>query len=444
MRRVSSLAALVMALALVLSACGRDDPGEITSPDLGVAGSEKQAAQQLGFPAIATKNTTRVAGADPIANAAAIAKATFPGGDRDARPSAVVLVDVADWRAGIAAAQLTGTEARAPVLFSEGDEVPAATAQALEDLAPTGARGAGRAQVIRVGDVPEPEGFRTTQVRGRNPAALAAAIDRLAVAIEGAPTDFVMVATADDARFAMPAAGYAAKSGEPVLWVGKDQVPEATARALRDHQQPRIYVVGPSSEISPKVTRQLRQLGSVTRVGGRDPVTNAIEFAAFTDGRWGWGVQNPGHGLVFTNMQRTANAAAAAPLSASGKYGPLLVIEQADRLPNAVREYLLDIQPGYGEDYEQNPVTGFYNHGWIVGDEQGLRPEVQARIDALLEIAPVSDEPAPEEPEDAPEPRPRREPEPEPDPDDDAPSDDPLDPPDTPQPVDPKTTPEDQ
>jgi len=429
MRRVTSLAAFLLALALLLGACGRDDPGEITSPDLGVEGSEKQAAQQLGFPAFATKNTTRVAGADPIANAAAIAKATFPGGARDARPSAVVLVDVADWRAGIAAAQLTGTRLRAPVLFSEGDEVPAATAQALEDLAPTGARGAGNAQVIRVGDAPEPEGYRSTQVTGRSPAALAAAIDRLAIAVEEAPSDFVMVATADDQRFAMPAAGYAAKSGEPVLWVGRDQVPEATARALRVHQQPRIYVVGPSSEISPKVTRQLRQLGSVIRVGGGDPITNAIEFASFTDGRWGWGVQNPGHGIVFTSMQSTANAAAAAPLSSSGKYGPLILIEQADRVPNAVREFLLDIQPGYGEDYDQNPVTGYYNHGWIVGDEQGLTPEVQARIDALLEISPVSDEPAPEELEDAPEPKPG----PDPKPDRDAPSDQPLDPPDTPE-----------
>ena len=444
MRRVSSLAAFLVALALVLGACGRDDPGQIASPDLGVEGSEKQAAQQLGFPAFATKNTTRVAGADPIANAAAIAKATFPGGNRDSRPAAVALVDVEDWRAGIAAAQLTGTKLRAPVLFSEGDTVPAATAQALEDLAPTGARGAGNAQVIRVGDVPDPEGYRTTQITGRTPAGLAAAIDRLAVAVEGAPSDFVMVATADDPRFAMPAAGYAAKSADPVFWVGRDEVPEATARALRDHQQPRIYVVGPSSEITPKVTRRLRQLGSVIRVGGKDPVTNAIEFASFTDGRWGWGVKNPGHGIVFTNVQRTANAAAAAPLSSSGKYGPLIVIERADRVPNAVREYLLDIQPGYGDDYDQNPVAGVYNHGWIVGDEQVLTPEVQARIDTLLEITPVDDQPAPEELEDKPEPKPQREREREPKPDGDAPSDDPLDPPDMPQLVDPQTTPEDQ
>jgi len=292
--------------------------------------------------------------------------------------------------------------------------------------------------------VPEPEGYRTTQVPGSSPAAIAAAIDRLAVSVEEAPSDFVMVATADDSRFAMPAAGYAAKSGDPVFWVGRNQVPEATVRALRAHQQPRIYVIGPSSEISPNVTRRLRQLGSVIRVGGSEPVTNAIEFAAFTDGRWGWGVQNPGHGIVFTNMRSAPNAAAASPLSASGKYGPLILVERADRVPNAVREFLLDIRPGYGDDYDENPVAGVYNHGWIIGDEEGLTPDAQARIDALLEIAPVSDEPAPEEPVDAPERAPRREREPRQDTDDDAPSANPLDPPDTPELVDPPTTPEDQ
>src|SRR5829696_6054016 len=35
-------------------------------------------AEQLGFPAFATKNTTRISGADPAANAAAVALATYP------------------------------------------------------------------------------------------------------------------------------------------------------------------------------------------------------------------------------------------------------------------------------------------------------------------------------------------------------------------------------
>ena len=49
-----------------------------------------------------------------------------------------------------------------------------------------------------------------------------------------------------------------------------------------------------------------------------------------------------------------------------------------------MQDYLLDIQPGYDDD----PVRGVYNHGWIIGDERAITVDVQARIDTLLEIRP--------------------------------------------------------
>jgi hypothetical protein len=88
---------------------------------------------------------------------------------------------------------------------------------------------------------------------------------------------------------------------------------------------------------------------------------------------------------VFAQVSRTLDAAAAAPLSASGKYGPLLLVTEPVALPPAVQEYLLDIQPGF----EQDPVRGVYNHGWLMGDESAISADVQSRIDALLEIQPV-------------------------------------------------------
>ncbi|HEV2819031.1 MAG TPA: cell wall-binding repeat-containing protein, partial [Solirubrobacteraceae bacterium] len=209
--------------------------------------------------------------------------------------------------------------------------------------------------------------------------------------------------SAAQAPFAVPAAGWAAKSGDPVLYVTGDEVPRETREALRSHQQPRIYVLGPSKLISPKVTRVLRELGSVTRVGGQEPVSNAVEFARFNDGQFGWGVVDPGHGVVLINAKNPADAAAAAPLSTSGKYGPLLLVDDAEQLPGPVREFLLDIQPGFDKD----PVRGVYNHGWIIGDEKALTPTVQAQVDALLEIVPVNPKPPPEE-EDKPKPKPQK------------------------------------
>jgi hypothetical protein len=93
-------------------------------------------------------------------------------------------------------------------------------------------------------------------------------------------------------------------------------------------------------------------------------------------------VVDPGHGLVFARSDRPLDAAAAAPLSVSGSYGPLLVLAAADGLDGAVGQYLLDIQPGYTRD----PVRGVYNHGWIVGDQRAISVATQARIDSLLEI----------------------------------------------------------
>ena len=43
------------------------------------------------------------------------------------------------------------------------------------------------------------------------------------------------------------------------------------------------------------------------------------------------------------------------------------------------------MQPGYRKD----PVRGVYNHGWLIGDEQAISAAVQARLDSMLEIAPV-------------------------------------------------------
>ena len=396
------LAALLAVLVVALGACGREEgPGEIFSPDLGIEGTEENAALELGFPTFATKNTTRVGGSDPIANAAAVARASFPGDQQ--RPAAVALVDVDDWRAAVAASVLMGTDIQAPVLFTDGDDIPAATRRALEVLEPSGAKEAGGAQVIRIGDVPTPSGYETTEVRGRNPAALARAIDALAIAAAGSPSDAVVIASAEQAPFTVPAAGWAAKSGNPVLYVNGNEVPRETREALRSHQQPRIYVLGPSKLISPKVTKALRELGKVTRVGARDPITNATEFARFSDGRFGWGVVDPGHGVVLINENNPADAVAAAPLSTSGKYGPLLLVDDADQLPAPVREFLLDIQPGFDKD----PVRGVYNHGWIIGDEEALTPTVQAQVDALLEIVPVNPKPPPEE-EEEPKPRPRK------------------------------------
>src|ERR1043165_4525869 len=165
---------------LLVAGCGGGGGGDKPTPKeqaeqgqpvLGQRGDEKPAGPALGFPVFATKNTTRVAGADPVSSAAGVAQAVFPSRSDDTRPRAVVLVDQDDWRAGIAASQLAAPPLRAPVLLTEGKDLPEATSDALDKLQPTGAKEAGGAQVIRIGDVAKPDGLKSTQITAGTPAA---------------------------------------------------------------------------------------------------------------------------------------------------------------------------------------------------------------------------------------------------------------------------------
>jgi hypothetical protein len=380
-----TLAASVLGASLI--GCG-SEPQRLDSPHLGRAGNEPDVPQQLGFPTFATKNTTRVGGADPIADAAAVARAVFPGGGAGgsgSSPRAVVLADQRVWQVGLAAAVLMSRPLRAPLLLSDGRALPAASADALAQLAPTGATELGGAQVVRIGAAPAPGGYRSTTLTGADPSALAAAIDRLQSATVGHPSRAVVVVSDEDPAFAMPAAGWAAKTGNPLLFVHRATIPGPTFAALQAHRRPRIYLLAPPRVVDRSVEQALRSLGTVTRIAAPDPVRSAIAFARLRDGLDGWGVVDPGHGFVFANARRTLDAAAAAPLSASGTYGPLLLIDNANTLPPPVGSYLLDLQPGYTRD----PARALYNHGWLIGDESAISLPVQARIDGFLEATPI-------------------------------------------------------
>src|SRR6185312_9710323 len=130
MRRVAAV--LTGALALAASGCGHGGSGGSgatggtpTGPaTIGQPGTSTQAAKALGFPDVATKNTTRVGGADAVADAAAVAVAVYPGATPQSRPPAVALVDKSDWRAALAASALMGAPIRAPLLLADGNELP--------------------------------------------------------------------------------------------------------------------------------------------------------------------------------------------------------------------------------------------------------------------------------------------------------------------------------
>jgi ell wall binding domain 2 (CWB2) len=223
-------------------------------------------------------------------------------------------------------------------------------------------------------------------VSGESPAAIAAGVDALRQRLtQDEPKNVLLVSSAQP-RYAMPAASWAARSGEPVLFTNRNEVPQPTLDALRRDEGAHVYALGPSSAISDKA---LAQVGDVAkqpvRIGNSDPVRNAIDFARYHAGSFGWNITDPGHGLVIASDAEPVDAAAAAPLSANGDWGPLLVTDDPDRVPQALRGYLLDIKPGYLSD----PTRAVYNHVWIIGDESTVSVAFQAQVDDLAEVAPV-------------------------------------------------------
>ncbi|MEA2417982.1 MAG: hypothetical protein QOE60_188, partial [Thermoleophilaceae bacterium] len=358
-------------------------------PGLGVDSQDSQGAEKLGFPATATRNTIRVGGADAVADAAGVASALFPATGSADRPTAVVLVDSGDWQSAIAAGVLAGPPIGAPLLLSDGGDLPAVSQDTLDRLAPRGSDLSKDAQVIRIGqDVARPDGYKTAVVQGKDSFERAAAIDRFVSAARGKPSADVVLYSADSPEWALPAASWAARSGDAALPVKRNAIPAPVRKALAGHEGPNVYLLGPKSVIGDGVERELRDrklAGSVNRIAAATPVENAIAFARYEKGDFGWGIVVPGYNFAIANTDRPLDAAAAASLATRGVFAPLLLTDQAKELPRPLEDYLLSVQPGYEDD----PAQAVYNRVWILGDDKAISVDEQARIDATTELIPV-------------------------------------------------------
>jgi putative cell wall-binding protein len=384
MRKASLL--LTIALAGCSIGSGGSDTPDGTVSSSAPTSSQSQAAAKLGFPEVATRNTIRVGGGDGVADLAGTAAAAFPSTDSQSRPRAVVLVDKNDWQGAIAGSVLDANPLDAPLLASDGGNLPPATSDVLKQLQPSGADLARDAQVIRIGTKPPaPSGLKSGKIAGPDPYATAAAIDRFFTAIRGRPSPHVIIASGEQPAYAMPAAAWAARSGDSVLFTQKDRVPAATLRAVAAHSRPDIYVLGPDNVISAAVEARLKKLGTVRRVGGATAVANAVALARYSRRGFGWGVTVPGYNFALASTARPLDAAAAATLATNGVFAPMLLTDSATSLPADVSNYLLDVQPGYQKD----PSSGVYNRVWILGDRNTVSLQSQGRLDEITRLIPV-------------------------------------------------------
>lgn len=405
-KRTRRLAVCVCAAAIsaaAISGCTLGDNGR-PATGLSSGSSVDDFARGTGSPALTTRNTIRIPGADPAANAAGAAITAYPSSGAFTRPSAVTVVGEQDWRAALAMSVISAPPISAPMLLSGKDEMPDVTESAMSALSPTGVIIPGqtlRPKAFVAGDLKLPDRTPRVNLVNNTYENLSLAVDRLQARLSGGkPSESVIVTTADPnmKRYALPAGPLAANTGSPIFFSLKDTVPLATLRAIATHKKPAIYVVGPPAAVSDQAMSVLRRYGKVRRISGVNPTDNAVNVAVFSDPTtgWGWGISDVGHGFVIQNSHNEMNLAAATTLAANAAYGPLLLNSNAKVVDRELRQYLLDSQPTYIQG--AGPQTAVTNRAWLLGDAAQISAGMQATLDKLLAlVAPteaVGEEPA--------------------------------------------------
>ena len=186
----------------------------------------------------------------------------------------------------------------------------------------------------------------------------------------------------------MPAAAWAARSGDPVLFAAGDVLPEATARrAEAPRQGAGLRARARLGDLGVRRCAAIAKVSaSVHRVSGEDPVANAIAFARYADGNFGWNVNDPGHGFVLARERLAARRRRRGAALGLRHLGPVAAHRQRHyAAPGTLREYFLDVKPGY----TTNPTRAFYNHVWVIGDQEAIDVNQQAEVNELAELAKI-------------------------------------------------------
>lgn len=205
----------------------------------------------------------RVAGADRFATAAAVAALS----DTDTSRCDVILATGTGFADGAAASG--ASRAGRPLLFTDGEALPPATAAALAACA--GAAG-GRGMVTAVGDPAVRAAATLTGAAAGLKVSVAAGADRYATAAALLPPaeesdGWVVLTTGEDFPDALVGGTY----GVPVLLTTPGALPPATEAALAQQrgQVRRLVVVGGPRAVSDAVAARAAELLGATVVAGR-------------------------------------------------------------------------------------------------------------------------------------------------------------------------------
>jgi putative cell wall-binding protein len=261
----------------------------------------------------AVLRTSRLAGSDAAATAAAIATSTFEPGV----PVAYVVTRGATADA-LGAGPATG--GRGPVLLTDAGTVPVTTLAALERLAP--------ARIVVVGGVVAVGDAVLDALGEVAPVRRLAGTDRYATAAALSADSFgpgvgvVHVVDGHAVADGLVAGAAAAMTGGPVLLVDGGTVPTATRAELERLAPARIVVVGGAAAVPEDVVTALGAIAPVSRLAGADRYATAAAVAASFPA---------GSPVVVASGTAPSDGLAGVPAAAAT--GAALVLVPADAVP---------------------------------------------------------------------------------------------------------------
>lgn len=282
---------------------------------------------------VAAGGVDRAGGKNRYGTAVAFTKAHFPAG-----ASSMLIASGADYPDALAAAAVAGAM-NVPVLLVPNGQLPDEVRSELSRLNPgviVAVGGAGAISddtLLQVLDaVPGAE-----IARAAGPNRFATAADLAVGAFDGG-AETVYVASGMDFPDALTAAAAAGHNHGPVLLTLRDQLPDVTAKALRDLQPKRVVVVGGGGVVNAQVAGKIQQLtgAQLERRGGADRFETAKLVATneFIAGS---------NRIVVANAYNYPDALVGAAVA--GMHHSPVLLTAADRLTPPAIEALRELKP---------------------------------------------------------------------------------------------------
>ncbi|MGO4886542.1 cell wall-binding repeat-containing protein [Anaerobacillus sp. MEB173] len=339
---------------------------------------------------LSTKNITRINEDDPIRFSIMVSQTIWPATHKENQPGTVILAPQGQWQVALASVNLIHHPNDGPVLLFEGNNLNDLVINEIHRLQPKG--NIEGTQIMVMGELADDQlnslnqDFEVKQITSEDPAAFARDLDQIYSEITGSVPQGVIIGSSEEKAipYTLPAGNWISHMEEPLLYVSAGDIPESTKEALEKRNgEANIYVLGPESIISEDLVNQLQEYGNVTRITGENPVEVSIQFAKFKDEQtnFGWGIDSPGHGLVFVSTTTPELAIAGAPFAHLGKHAPMVLLENGE-LTTEVYQYLGSLKPTFKDE----PTEGPYNHGYVLGSEDIISYRTQGVIDEKLEI----------------------------------------------------------